>query len=147
MVRRHVALRLLSPDGMSRRILIVEDDVVLRRQIRRVLAMAGYEVAETDSIADFVAVASRFQFDACLLDLWLPDGNGLDAWERVRSSQGGAVAVLMSGQPTPGLSERAASVGCRRFLAKPFDLSTLLEACGAVSTVRQVPARSNFSIR
>src|SRR5512143_1110609 len=113
---------------MPRSILILEDDAVLRRQIGRVFAARGCEVVETDCVERFVDAARGRTYDACLLDLWLPDGNGLDAWERVRASQDGAVAVVMSGEATPEARERAEHLGCADVLAKPFDVAVLLAA-------------------
>ena len=111
---------------MASRILILEDDGILRRQLCRIFVARGCEVAETASVARFVEAATRLPYDACLLDLWLPDGNGLDAWERVRPSQGSALAVVMSGEPTAEAHARARALGCRELLAKPFDLTALL---------------------
>lgn len=123
-----MAPRLLSVGTVARSILILEDDAVLRRSIGRLFSARGYEVVEAQSVAAFVTAAAARAYDAMLMDLWLPDGNGLDAWERVRGSQGGAVAVLMSGEPPVDIEERARRVGCMRFLQKPFDLASLLAA-------------------
>ena len=117
---------------MPARILILEDDTVLRRQLGRTFAARGCEVVETASVAGFVEAAACGAYDACLLDLWLPDGNGLDAWERVRPSQGGALAVVMSGEPTAEALARARALGCAELLAKPFDLTVLLAAYAPV---------------
>jgi len=111
---------------MASRILILEDDGILRRQLGRIFAARGCEVAETGSVARFVEAATRLPYDAFLLDLWLPDGNGLDAWERVRPSQGRALAVVMSGEPTAEAHARARALGCCDLLAKPFELAALL---------------------
>jgi len=113
---------------MASRILILEDDPVLRRQLARIFAVRRCEVVETASVAGFFAAATGRPFDACLLDLWLPDGNGLDAWERVRSSHAGALAVVMSGEPTAEAHARARALGCVELLSKPFDLTALLAA-------------------
>ena len=110
------------------RILILEDDAVLRRQLGRLFTTRGCEVVETASVAGFVAAATDRPYDACLLDLWLPDGNGLDAWERVRLVQSGALAVVMSGEPTPEAHARARALGCTELLAKPFEVAALLAA-------------------
>ena len=123
---------LLDNRVMARSILILEDDAVLRRQIGRVFAARGCEVIETDSVAGFVNATKDRSYDACLLDLWLPDGNGLDAWEHVRASQHGAVTVVMSGEATPEARARAEHLGCADLLAKPFDLSALLAAYAEV---------------
>jgi len=93
-----------------------------------VFAARGCDVVETDCVARFVDAAATAPYDACLLDLWLPDGNGLDAWEHVRASQAGAMVVIMSGEPTLEAHARARTLGCLDLLAKPFDLAALLAA-------------------
>jgi two-component system OmpR family response regulator len=113
---------------MGLRILILEDDATLRRQLGRVFTARGCEVVETATVAAFVAAARDGGYDACLLDLSLPDGNGLDAWELVRTHQRRALAVAMSAEATPEASARARGLGCERLLAKPFDLAALLAA-------------------
>jgi two-component system OmpR family response regulator len=113
---------------MGLRILILEDDATLRRQLGRVFTARGCEVVETATVAGFVAAARDGGYDACLLDLSLPDGNGLDAWELVRTHQRRALAVAMSAEATPEASARARGLGCERLLAKPFDLAALLAA-------------------
>ena len=118
---------------MGPSILILEDDAVLRRSIGRLFAARGYDVVEAQSIATFVAAAATRIYSALLMDHWLPDGNGLDAWERVRAGQDGAVAVLMSGQPSPDTEERARRLGCVGFLQKPFDIGSLLASYATVS--------------
>jgi DNA-binding NtrC family response regulator len=137
-----MALPLLT-NRMGRSILILEDDAILRRQLGRVFAARGCEVVETDCVADFVDAALDRAYDACLLDLWLPDGNGLDAWEHVRASQDGAVTVVMSGEATPAARARAEHLGCADLLAKPFDLTVLLAAYEPVLGAQS----PNFSIR
>lgn len=126
--RNVLAPRLLPMGFVAARILILEDDPTLRRQLSRLFAGRGCEVAATDCVASFVDAACSRVFDACLLDLWLPDGNGLDAWEQVRTQQDGALAVVMSGEPTEQAYARARALGCSDLLAKPLDLATLLAA-------------------
>ena len=121
-----VALPLLPAKSVGPSILILEDEPVLRRQIERAFSGRGYDVVATTCVAGFLAATTARAYDACLMDLWLPDGNGLDAWERARPSQHGAVAVVMSAQPTDEAEARARQLGCAAFLPKPFDLSALL---------------------
>ena len=64
-------------DGMGRRILIVEDDDLLRAQLSRLFTGRGYEVETAASISAFVTAVAGSRFDACLFDLSLPDGDGL----------------------------------------------------------------------
>lgn len=125
-----VAPSLLGHHRMRRRILILEDDVLLRKQLRRLFHARGWDVRDTESVSAFVDAAAEASFDACLFDLSLPDGDGLDAWRRARSSQPAARPVLMTAHGGAGVDERAWALGVLTTLAKPFDLAALVAAVG-----------------
>jgi two-component system response regulator QseB len=125
---------------MGRRIAILEDDDTLRRQLTRALASRGWEVVATATCRAFLEATAVDRFDACLVDVMLPDGDGLDAWARTRARQSPARAVAMSAAPNEAVLARASALGIGRFLAKPIDLATLVDACGRYES-------PNFSIR
>ena len=115
---------------VARRILILEDDTLLAKQLARLFAGRGYEVHCTDTVERFRLVAGDLQFDAVLLDLSLPDGNGVDAWTAVRGRQQDAVAVLMTAYGSEEVEQRAKAHGIRSLLEKPLDLDALLTNLG-----------------
>jgi len=117
--------------GMGRRILIVEDDDLLRAQLSRLFTNRGYEVETAASISAFVAAVAGSRFDACLFDLSLPDGDGLEAWAAASALQREATAVLMTAYGTDHVVRRAERLGVRTILGKPLDLPTLLAAVGS----------------
>jgi DNA-binding NtrC family response regulator len=122
-----MAPRLLGV-GMGRTILIVEDDDLLRVQLRRLFTQRGYEVATAASIAAFLAALATARFDACLFDLSLPDGDGLEAWATAAPDRLDTTAVLMTAHGTEDVARRATRLGVRAMLAKPLDLPVLLAA-------------------
>ena len=113
---------------MARRILILEDDALLSKQLRRLFVSRGYDVHAVGSVGEFQAVAASGRYDALLLDLSLPDGNGLDAWSAARTSQDGAIAVLMTAYGTDDVERRAEGLGINTTLPKPLDMQVLLAA-------------------
>jgi len=66
-----------------------------------------------------------------LLDLSLPDGDGLSAWAEARSAQAGAVAVMMTAFRSPEVTRRAEDLGIRALLPKPLEVPLLLAALSA----------------
>ncbi len=118
---------------VARRVLILEDSVPLIRQLGRLLTTHGYEVCQTSSVAAFLATAATEQFDACLLDLWLPDGNGLDAWATARAEHGQPAAILMTAHCTPEVERRAEALAVSALFPKPLDVPALLAALEAVA--------------
>jgi len=101
---------------------------LLAKQLRRLFTSRGYDVHAVGSVGEFQSVAANARYDALLLDLSLPDGNGLDAWSTARTTQAGAIAVLMTAHGTDDVERRAEGLGINTMLPKPLDMQTLLAA-------------------
>jgi len=106
-------------------ILLVEDNEKLSDGNRRVLEAEGYEVLTALTIAEARERLSNFTPDIILLDIGLPDGNGLDFLKEFRQKSG--IPVLM----LTGYSETADIVkgfkgGCDDYLTKPYTFAELL---------------------
>ena len=104
------------------RILLVEDDAVLRNVMRASLANAGHRVDEATTLADTRALWRVQPFDAVLLDLNLPDGSGLSALREARRRGDCTPVLVLSARDRA--SERIAGLdaGADDYLGKPFDL-------------------------
>lgn len=96
-------------------LLIVEDEAVLRRTLELFLSRRGYEVAVAASIDEAEQRLGTRHFDGALLDVRLPDGNGLDLLDRVGRQR----AVIMTSHPDGAL---LAERGVLHRLDKPLDL-------------------------
>jgi CheY-like chemotaxis protein len=114
-------------------ILILEDDGVLRKQLSRYLGRHGFAVTATASIREFRASLASSRFAAVLLDLSLPDGDGVEAWAGCRTEHPEATALLMTAQAGPEVSERAGRAGIAAVLDKPLCVSALLGLLGSAS--------------
>ena len=126
---------------MPDRILIVEDEAVLCKHLARLFAREGYEVTTASSRADARAELDRAPFEALLLDLMLPDGDGLDLLAEVGAQRRPPQTVVMTAFATPENELRARGLNICRVLRKPLDL---LELIGAV---RRAVARSGCLMR
>src|SRR5215203_7356285 len=76
------------------RVLIVDDDRALRDALRRALVLGGYETVPVDSGEAALAEVARSEPDAIVLDIGLPDVDGLEVCRRLRGS-GNRVPVLL----------------------------------------------------
>lgn len=123
-------------------LILLEDDRLLRKEIGRFLRRCGYEVHATDTVAGFLALASSLRFEACLLDLALPDGDGLAAWSAVRTAHPDAAVIVMTAHGGPGLAERAAAAGVSVVLPKPLDLVVLQTAVAAARPAGNLGVRA-----
>jgi len=109
-----------------RRISILEDEPVLGKHLRRLLVRRGFAVELSTTLASFTTSARLRNFDICLIDFSLPDGDGLDAWQRVRPFHPGARALLMTAFCSRQLTLDAYRAGFDLVLSKPLDLNLLL---------------------
>ncbi|WP_437736886.1 sigma-54-dependent transcriptional regulator [Sorangium sp. So ce1335] len=104
------------------RILLVEDEVVIRTELRRLLARHGHEVIEAGSIAEAEADGDLGAFDLVLADVRLPGAPGTELVGRC----GGAPVVLMTSYATVKAAVEAVKRGAADYLSKPFDHDELL---------------------
>ncbi len=106
-------------------ILVVEDEPQMRRFLRASLGAEGYLVREAWTVADGLREAAAEHPDAILLDLGLPDGDGLELLRRVREwSQVPVIVVSARGREEEKVA--ALDAGADDYLPKPFGTKELL---------------------
>ena len=106
-------------------VLIVEDEAPLRRFLRAALVAQGYRLVEAETASEGLQRATEHNPDIVLLDLGLPDGDGLDVTSRLREWTGVPIIVLSArGQERDKV--QALDVGADDYLTKPFGTSELL---------------------
>jgi two-component system KDP operon response regulator KdpE len=106
-------------------VLVVEDELQMRRFLRASMSAHGYRVAEAVSAADAVTAASTENPDVILLDLGLPDGDGIDVLRRVREwSRVPVIVISARGRDDDKVA--ALDGGADDYLTKPFSVDELL---------------------
>jgi two-component system, OmpR family, KDP operon response regulator KdpE len=118
--------------------LLVEDEKQIRRLIRRVLEDQGWIVHEADTVARGLSEASARILDLVILDLGLPDGDGIDFLREFRGWSDAAVVVL-SGRVSEIDKIEALDAGADDYLTKPFGIGELLARVRAASRRRRGP--------
>jgi DNA-binding NtrC family response regulator len=110
-------------------ILIVDDESLVRWSVAETLMGAGYHVLEAATGRDArSAIADpRQPIAAILLDLKLPDDNGLDILDEIRRVRRHCPVLVMTAYGAPEAIERILHVGAVGILPKPFDLDRLLD--------------------
>ncbi len=113
---------------MSSRVLMIDDDVRLSTMVSDYLRAAGFEVEAAASLAQGRAALSASTFDALLLDLMLPDGDGLELCRELRANQRTRnIPLLMltaRGEPLDRIV--GLELGADDYLPKPFEPRELL---------------------
>jgi two-component system response regulator MprA len=107
------------------RILIVDDDRALRDALRRALVLGGYETVPVEDGETALAEVARSEPDAVVLDIGLPDIDGLEVCRRLRGA-GNRVPVLML-TARDAVADRidGLDAGADDYLVKPFDVGEL----------------------
>ena len=104
---------------MSQRVLVCDDEMQIRRALRVVLKDAGFEVIETADAAEALDAVSVKPPDAAIIDLILPDGDGVEVCRSIRSWSEMLILVL-SAVGEEEQKVRALEAGADDYVTKPF---------------------------
>lgn len=110
---------------MSARILVIDDETQIRKMLKIALKSVGYDVAEADSVQSGLAALVRQQPDLLILDLGLPDGDGMALLAELRTFSKIPVIVL-SVRSGDSDKVQALDVGAQDYVSKPFSVEELL---------------------
>jgi DNA-binding NtrC family response regulator len=129
-----------APDAAGQgTVLLIEDEPVVRSALRNQLVREGYEVEETDRIAPARERATGPSPSLVLLDLQLPDGNGLDLLPDLRRAWPETPVIVMTGHGSIEIAVDAMRQGAANFVQKPINYTEISLA------IRQ--ARETYRLR
>ena len=112
----------------SKRVLIVDDEENIGRSLRMILEREGYAVSVCRSAAEFRKHPDAYRADAYLLDLKLPDGNGIELLKAIRANGSVSPATMISGHGAIADAVEATRAGAFDFLEKPLSRDRVLMA-------------------
>lgn len=117
-----------SSPGSTRRVVIAEDEVLIRMDLAEMLAEEGYEVVgQAGDGATAVQMAEELRPDLVILDVKMPVLDGIAAAERI-AGQRIAPVVILTAFSQRDLVERARDAGAMAYLVKPFSQTDLVPA-------------------
>ena len=115
----------LTPRAANAQVLVVEDEPQMRKFVRIALAARGYRVIEAESAREAIQQVTAYTPDIVLLDLGLPDRDGLEVVQSIREwSQVPILVISARGQEESKV--QALDAGADDYLTKPFGASELL---------------------
>jgi len=114
------------------RILLVEDDPFMARTIEAMLRKEDWVVDSTDMGEDGLEIGKLYEYDLVILDLMLPDMNGMDVLRHLRSSKVKTPVLILSGIGEPETKVQGFGVGADDYLTKPFNRDELLARIQAI---------------
>ena len=136
-------------------ILIVDDEADIRESLEAILREEDYAITSVGTVAEARSLLRDADFQAVLLDIWLPDGDGLDVLNEIRSGQLRGTAdtprttpevIMISGHGTIEAAVRATRLGAYDFLEKPLSLDrTLLVLRNAINAHKLRVENHEFS--
>jgi two-component system KDP operon response regulator KdpE len=106
-------------------VLVVEDELQVRRFLRAALSSSGYRVVETDTMREAEQLATSHNPDVFILDLTLPDGDGIDLARRLREWTKAPI-IVVSARGREEDKVNALDAGADDYLTKPFGVNELL---------------------
>ncbi len=115
------------------RILIVEDERILREGLQELLQAAGHDVEATGSGLPAVELATAEPFDLVLLDLMLPDMDGVEVCRRVRRARPTLPILMLTARASEDDKVAGFRVGADDYLTKPFAVRELLARVEALA--------------
>jgi two-component system response regulator PhoP len=108
------------------RLLVVEDEPELRRQLQSALVEQGYAVDATGEGQEALYLATEYPFDAAVIDLGLPGLSGLDVIRRLRSNGSRLPVLILTARDRWQDKVQGLEAGGDDYLAKPFQMEELL---------------------
>jgi two-component system, NtrC family, nitrogen regulation response regulator NtrX len=111
----------------SARILVVDDEADIRTLVKEILTDEGYDVAVAANASEARQLRGQFSPDLILLDIWMPDVDGITLLrEWMGNGNGACPIVMMSGHGTVETAVEATRLGALDFVEKPLSLAKLL---------------------
>ena len=133
------------------KVLIVEDDDLLRRSLYDMLAVKDCEVLAADSLVDARTLLKKETFDVMISDMRLPDGDGLSLLEEQQEAAPGMEVVMMTAYANVDTAVKALKFGAFDYLSKPVEEDLLCKVLRnineKVKLSQQVESLTDYSMR
>jgi two-component system NtrC family sensor kinase len=124
----HAAEDSASPRGKPTRVLVVDDEHALRDGVARTLTGRGYIAVAAGTVAEALRKVEDQAFDLAILDIALPDGDGIALLSQIKSRSPRTEAVMLAANGSIELAMRAVRAGAFDFIEKPYQVERLLHA-------------------
>jgi FixJ family two-component response regulator len=111
----------------SASVCVLDDDLSMLKALDRLLKSDGFEVTKFSEPAAFLAGVGKCGCRVAILDVWMPEMNGLEVQVKLRRESPGTRIIFMSGRDDPSVRQVALEAGAFGFLSKPFDDGVLLQ--------------------
>ena len=131
---------------MSKHVLVVDDEASIRSSLTGALKDEGYRVTTAASGREALESLKAEKPDVVLLDIWMPEMDGLEVLRHLKAAVPEVAVIMMSGHGTIETAVKATKLGAFDFIEKPLSLERLLVLLQNVAGVQDL-ARENHALR
>ncbi|REG48401.1 DNA-binding response OmpR family regulator [Paraburkholderia sp. BL6669N2] len=131
----------MSDDLPTGRIIVLDDDVEIRNMLQRFLTAQGFSVRAVKTGIELDVLIERYPFDLLILDIMMPDEDGLSICRRLRARRETIPILMLTARGDPADKVVGLEIGADDYLAKPFLPSEL------IARVRAMLRRQQFQVR
>ena len=131
---------------MARSVLIIDDEASIRQSLEGALKDEGYQVKSVSSGQAGIDALRSDRLDVVLLDIWMPDMDGLETLKQIKAEWPDQTVLMMSGHGSIETAVRATKLGAFDFIEKPLSLERLLVLLVNAFGVQDL-ARENQALR
>lgn len=111
---------------MKEKILVIDDEISIRASLKGILEDEGFAVDTAETGEDGLYLLKSQNFDLILLDIWLPEMNGLEVLRQLKKMEENPQVVMISGHGTIETAVKATKLGAHDFLEKPLTLEKVV---------------------
>jgi DNA-binding NtrC family response regulator len=122
--REWVFVWFVMPGGEMKNVLIVDDEIAVRECVKMILKN-DYEVFLAKNAEEAFSQINEHSPDVILLDIILPDLDGLKVLERIKQNDPGVIVIMVTATATVKTALEAKKLGAYDFVTKPFDIDEL----------------------
>jgi len=112
---------------MAEKVLLIDDEVEFLEALSERMEIRGMNVTTAENANAAVSAINSGDFDAIVLDLQMPDMNGIDMLKVIRKTNPDMQVILLTGQATLEAGIQAMKLGAMDFMEKPADIDSLTE--------------------
>jgi DNA-binding NtrC family response regulator len=124
------------------KILVVDDDAIVIKSCRRILEAEGFEVSAVPGADSALEAMKNSDFDLMLIDVKMPQRDGMYLMREVKKSWPEIPIIVMSGYPTPETIAEVLRLGATLFIPKPFRPDELMKSVRQV--LKNMPVKKSF---
>ena len=131
---------------MSRNILIIDDEASIRQSLSGALKDEGYKTTSAASGREGLDLLRSDKFDAIMLDIWMPEVDGMDVLKQIKTEFPEQLVIMMSGHGNIETAVKAVKNGAFDFVEKPLSLERVLVLLQNAASVQDL-TRENSALR